>query len=67
MTSILTPSIILLMIGNTIAASGAALVAWQTSLLRAPEPCNDDDSGGTFFPFERSATNVGTSRAPGSV
>jgi hypothetical protein len=57
-----TPSIILLMIVNTIAAGGAALVALQASMLQAREPRLDTDAGKEHF-FRSSvwATSVGKS------
>jgi len=46
-----TPAIVLLMMANTIAASGAILVAWQISHLergreQQPTPSSDDAAGG---------------------
>ncbi len=66
MTSMFRSSIILLMIANTIAASGAALVALQTSLVSAPEPPYGADSAEEhFFQSSVSATEVGNSRLRG--
>jgi hypothetical protein len=60
-----TPSMILLMMVNTIAASGAALVALQASLLRIREPRYDRyPAEEHFFRSNVSATEVGESRSP---
>jgi hypothetical protein len=58
----LTPSIIFLMVANTIAASGSALVALQASLLEARQSREDADPGAEhFFLPSVSATSVGES------